>query len=137
MQESKSSLRVYYQLFQLYTVIKSKIQCSPEATETGIFTGYFFQKLQQNNVKYLLRSEINFHVALFLFTCILKKDLLTLEKKKVKVKPKGIDVAEICPLSTNLLLTANYFFQWLAHQRLWRANQEEPSENKERLDRKG
>ena len=73
LQESKSSLRVYYQLFQLYTVIKSKIQCSPEATETGIFTGYFFQKLQQNNVKYLLRSEINFHVALFLFTCILKK----------------------------------------------------------------
>ena len=81
MQESKSSFRVYYQLFQLYTVIKSKIQHSPEATETGIFTGYFFQKLQQNSVKYLLRSEINFHVALFLFTCILK-DLLTLEKKK-------------------------------------------------------
>ena len=81
LQESKSSFRVYYQLFQLYTVIKSKIQHSPEATETGIFTGYFFQKLQQNSVKYLLRSEINFHVALFLFTCILK-DLLTLEKKK-------------------------------------------------------
>ena len=73
LQESKSSFRVYYQLFQLYTVIKSKIQCSPEATETSIFTGYFFQKLQQNSIKYLLRSEINFNVALFLFIIILKK----------------------------------------------------------------
>ena len=81
LQESKSSLRVYYQLFQFDTVIKSKIQCSLEATETGIFTGSLFLKLQQNSVKYLLRSEINFNVALFLFITILK-DLLTLEKKK-------------------------------------------------------
>ena len=73
LQESKSSLRVYYQLFQFDTVIKSKIRCSPEATETSIFTGDLFLKLQQNSVKYLLRSEINFNVALFLFITILKK----------------------------------------------------------------
>ena len=73
LQESKSSLRVYYQLFQFDTVIKSKIQHSPEATETSIFTGDLFLKLQQNSVKYLLRSEINFNVALFLFITILKK----------------------------------------------------------------
>ena len=76
-------------------------------------------------------------MLLYFCSPVYPKRFINTRKKKVKVKPKGIDVAEICPLSTNLLLTANYFFQWLAHQRLWRANQEEPSENKERLDRKG
>ena len=41
----------------------------------------------------------------------------------------------LCALTYFSLPT--FFFQWLAHQRLWRANQEEPSENKEQLDRKG
>lgn len=76
-------------------------------------------------------------MLLYFCSPVYSKRFINTREKKVKVKPKGIDVAESCPLSTNLLLTANYFFQWLAHQRLWRTNQEEPSENKEQFDRKG